>query len=61
MAEDEAEAEGGKKPEAETAPEAGETPEPVTEQQPRRLLTLVIHLNQITKNKLAVLRIRVRK
>ncbi|MDP6262088.1 MAG: DUF805 domain-containing protein [Rhodospirillales bacterium] len=35
MAEDEAEAEGGKKPEAETAPEAGETPEPVTEQQPR--------------------------
>jgi len=35
VAEDEAEAEGGKKPEAETAPEAGETPEPVTEQQPR--------------------------
>ncbi|MEE9544269.1 MAG: DUF805 domain-containing protein [Rhodospirillales bacterium] len=35
MAEDEAEAEGGKKSEAETAPEAGETPEPVTEQQPR--------------------------
>ncbi len=35
MAEDEAEAEGGKKSEAEAAPEAWETPEPVTERQPR--------------------------